>query len=176
MVPPTVTMSTLMPTAASGQETFSVSSTRFAYRPSRYVSSQPKPKTVNLLDDSPPLTPIPTQTPLNDATNDLSRPIFNARPSSLSAKPSQNPPKKPAKPLKKSLFDDDLEDDYLSCFLSKPKPPEQKPKSSLFDDDDLDLDFKYIFDKVSSYKINEIAYTNGHTPVDKPQVLKYQQH
>ncbi|XP_026841993.1 uncharacterized protein LOC113565144 [Drosophila persimilis] len=52
------------------------------------VKTQPKPKTVNLLDDSPSLSPIPTQAPLNNATNDLFWPIFNDGPSSLSASKS----------------------------------------------------------------------------------------
>ncbi|XP_001360996.2 WASH complex subunit 2 [Drosophila pseudoobscura] len=119
------------------------------------VLTQPRPKTVNLFDDSPPLSPIPTQTPLNDATNDLSRAIFNDGPSSLSATSIENPPKKSAKPLPKSLFDDDLEDDFLSSFSPKPKPPEQKLKSSLFDDDDLDIDDIFVKPSMQPNKLSE---------------------
>ncbi|BFG06125.1 WASH complex subunit 2 [Drosophila madeirensis] len=119
------------------------------------IATQPKTKTVNLFEDSPPLSPIPTHTPLRDATNDLSRPIFDDVPSPLSVKTKQIPPKEPAKPLPKSLFDDDLEDDFLSSFTAKPKPPEQKLKSSLFDDDDLDIDDIFIKPSTQPNKLSE---------------------
>ncbi|SPP73831.1 WASH complex subunit 2 [Drosophila guanche] len=119
------------------------------------VATQPKSKTVNLFEDSPPLSPITTHTPLRDATNDLSRPIFDDGPSPLSVKQRQIPPKEPAKPLPKSLFDDDLEDDFLSSFTAKPKPPEQKLKSSLFDDDDLDIDDIFIKPPAQPNKLSE---------------------
>ncbi|XP_022228172.2 WASH complex subunit 2 [Drosophila obscura] len=119
------------------------------------VATQPKPKTVNLFDDSPPLSPTPTQTPIRDATNDLSGPIFDDGPSSSSIKPRQIPPKEPAKPLPKSLFDDDLEDDFLSSFSPKPKPPDQKLKSSLFDDDDLDIDDIFVKPSTQPNKLSD---------------------
>ncbi|XP_017155102.1 uncharacterized protein LOC108164034 [Drosophila miranda] len=111
MVPPVtaVTTSTMRPTAATGQETFSVPSTSIAYRPSRSMRLYqliPRPKLLISL------MTVQRWTPLNDATNDLSRAIFDDGPSPL-----------PAKPLPKSLFDDDLEDDFLSSFSPKPKPP-----------------------------------------------------
>ncbi|KAH8301727.1 hypothetical protein KR059_010023 [Drosophila kikkawai] len=110
------------------------------------VAPQAVPRRVNLFDDSPPLSPsskpeslsknapslgaIPKQTPPKEVKVDQPK--------------ASIPPKEPAKPLPKSLFDDDLEDDdFLSSLVPKSKPADQKqsskPRASLFDDDDLDI-------------------------------------
>ncbi|ALC41423.1 CG16742 [Drosophila busckii] len=80
------------------------------------------PKTINLFDDSPPLTPKPAQQAVAKATT-LPTTLFDDN------------------------FDDDV-DDFLSSFAAKPKAPaQQTPKTRLFDDDDDDLDIDDIFAK-----------------------------
>ncbi|EDV55332.1 WASH complex subunit 2 [Drosophila erecta] len=126
----------------------------------KQIVEQSVSKRVNLFDDSPPLSPTPRSEPVPNKTGatgaipkqssvDEDNSLFG----SSSPMPKENPSKKPTKPVTKSLFDDDLEDDdFLSSFTPKAKPPEQKllskPKPSLFDDDDLDIDD--IFTKPSA--------------------------
>ncbi|XP_039484544.1 WASH complex subunit 2 [Drosophila santomea] len=127
----------------------------------KQIVEQSVPKRVNLFDDSPPLSPTPRSGPVlnnNKATGAIPKQSSVQSPDedlfgSAPAMPKENPFKKQTKPVTKSLFDDDLEDDdFLSSFTPKAKPPEQKllskPKPSLFDDDDLDIDD--IFTKPSA--------------------------
>ncbi|XP_017072970.1 WASH complex subunit 2 [Drosophila eugracilis] len=131
------------------------------------------PKHVNLFDDSPPLSPtpkaepilnsnkssgaIPKQSPALDK-NSQAKSLFDNSPTMV-VSPKEIPSKKPTTPLKKSLFDDDLEDDdFLNSFTSKTKPEQKtlsKPKSSLFDDDDLDIDDIFIKPSVQPKKLSE---------------------
>lgn len=81
--------------------------------------SHAAPKSVNLFDDSPPVSPKATQIPTTTV-----------------------------KTLPTSIFEDNLDDDdFLSSFASKAKPkPQQKPRATtLFDDDDDELDINDIF-------------------------------
>ncbi|XP_017051249.1 WASH complex subunit 2 [Drosophila ficusphila] len=130
----------------------------------RQIVEQSVPKRVNLFDDSPPLSPtpkavtvvdnakasgaIPKQNPIRVSKKDQVKSLFDDSPA-LFASPKSTASNDPPKPLPKSLFDDDLEDDdFLSSFTPKTKPSEQKqlskPQSSLFDDDDLDIDDIFI--------------------------------
>ncbi|EDX07939.1 GD11526 [Drosophila simulans] len=138
----------------------------------KQIVEQTVSKRVNLFDDSPPLSPtprsepvfnntkatgaIPKQIPVVIANNDEDNSLFGSSP----AMPTENPSKKPPKPVTKSLFDDDLEDDdFLSSFTPKAKPPEQKllskPKPSLFDDDDLDIDDIFTKPSAQPKKLSE---------------------
>ncbi|EDW48725.1 GM22029 [Drosophila sechellia] len=138
----------------------------------KQIVEQAVSKRVNLFDDSPPLSPtprsepvfnntkatgaIPKQSPVVVANNDEVNSLFGSSP----VMPTENLSKKPPKPVTKSLFDDDLEDDdFLSSFTPKAKPPEQKllskPKPSLFDDDDLDIDDIFTKPSAQPKKLSE---------------------
>ncbi|KAH8365107.1 hypothetical protein KR084_001723 [Drosophila pseudotakahashii] len=141
----------------------------------KQIVEQSASKRVNLFDDSPPLSPtprieplfnnrrasgaIPKHSPAIITKNDQAQSLFDDSPITK-VLPKENPSKKSTKPLPKSLFDDDLEDDdFLSSLKPKTKPPEQKPLSkpttSLFDDDDLDIDDIFIKPTAQPKKLSE---------------------
>ncbi|KAH8257915.1 hypothetical protein KR038_002989 [Drosophila bunnanda] len=126
------------------------------------VVPQKVPRRVNLFDDSPPLSPSSKPEPLSNKAPSAGAIPKQTPPKEVKAvQPNaSNAPKEPAKPLPKSLFDDDLEDDdFLNSLAPKSKPADQtqssKPKTSLFDDDDLDIND--IFTKPTPTNTNKLS-------------------
>ncbi|KAH8290427.1 hypothetical protein KR054_002819 [Drosophila jambulina] len=126
------------------------------------ATPQSVPRRVNLFDDSPPISPVSKPETVSNKAPSLGAIPKQSPPKEVNLdQPSASiPPKEPAKPLPKSLFGDDLEDDdFLSSLAPKPKPADQKqstkPKTSLFDDDDLDIND--IFTKPTAASTNKLS-------------------